>query len=236
MSTSLRIDTSELISGALVIGDTGGGVLGSSVPSSGTNGAGYAYNDLAPGDLTKEVMGRVLTQPSAGTLTTFEDTSFIFEGAPDGTYNFTYQLYVDYVAIGGPTTVTLNVGNNMLTSLTCTSALTSNLTTAIRFNFNASSESVITANLTTGIGLDSQLFSVSSISAQLSQNTTDLSANLFGSVSISPSLSTEISLSSVLSSVANLQANLLANNTGPIKAGDKLTMTLINQNYTITLL
>jgi hypothetical protein len=108
---SLRIDTSEWIAGSLLIGDTGLGVLGSAIPSTGGSGAGYAYNDLSlPADSTKEICGQITTWPSAGTLTAYEDTSFDFSGAPDGTYTFTYQLYVDGVATGSPATVTLSVG------------------------------------------------------------------------------------------------------------------------------
>lgn len=108
---ALRIDTAEWISGALVIGDTGLGVLGSDIPSTGDNGAGYAYNDLSlPADANKEICGRITTWPSAGTLFAYEDTSFEFFGAPDGTYTFEYQLYVDGVATGSPQTVTLQIG------------------------------------------------------------------------------------------------------------------------------
>jgi hypothetical protein len=108
---SLRIDTAEWISGALIIGDVGLGALGSEIPSSGESGAGYAYNDLSlPADANKEICGRITTWPSAGTLFAYEDTSFEFSGAPNGIYTFQYQLYVDGVAVGSPTTVTLTVG------------------------------------------------------------------------------------------------------------------------------
>lgn len=108
---SLRIDTAEWISGSLIIGETGLGVLGSAIPSTGDNGAGYAYNDLSiPADATKEICGRITTWPSSGTLFAYEDTSFEFSGAADGAYSFAYQLYVDGVATGSPQTVTLTVG------------------------------------------------------------------------------------------------------------------------------
>ena len=108
---SLRIDTSEWISGYLLIGETGLGVLGSAIPSTGDNGAGYAYNDLSlPADAGKEICGRITTWPTAGTLFAYDDTSFEFSGAPDGSYSFQYQLYVDGVAVGSPQTVTLIVG------------------------------------------------------------------------------------------------------------------------------
>ena len=53
---SLRIDASEWISGALLIGETGLGVLAENVPSTGTSGASYLYNDLSlPADNGKEI-------------------------------------------------------------------------------------------------------------------------------------------------------------------------------------
>lgn len=108
---SLRIDTAEWISGSLLIGETGLGVLGSDIPSAGDNGAGYAYNDLSlPADASKEICGRITNWPSSGTLFAYEDTSFEFSGAPDGVYSFQYQLYVDGVSTGSPQTVTLTVG------------------------------------------------------------------------------------------------------------------------------
>ena len=107
---SLRIDSAEWISGALIIGETGFGVLGSAIPSTGDNGPGYAYNDLTlPADNAKEICGRITTWPTLGTLTAFEDTSFEFTG-PDGSHSFQYQLYVDGVATGSPVTVSLSVG------------------------------------------------------------------------------------------------------------------------------
>jgi hypothetical protein len=120
---SLRVDSSPWISGALLVGDAGLGVLGSEVPASGENGAGYLYNDLSlPADADKEVCGRITTWPSAGTLYAYEDSSFTFTGAPDGSYSFAYQLYVDGVATGSPTTATLEVGAGATASLSITTA------------------------------------------------------------------------------------------------------------------
>jgi len=113
---SIRVDTTSLISGALVVGDRGLGVLGSEIPSTGDSGAGYLYNDLSlPTDATKEVRGLITSQPSAGTLYAYEDSSFTFTGAPDGVYSFTYQLYIDGTATGAPATATLTVGGEVAT-------------------------------------------------------------------------------------------------------------------------
>lgn len=107
---SLRVDTSSLIPGSLVCGDSGHGVLAEMIPSGGDSGPGYAYDALLfPADNGKEVRGRIVSWPLAGTLTAYEDTSFTFYG-PDGDYSFAYQLYLDGVAVGTPAVVTLNVG------------------------------------------------------------------------------------------------------------------------------
>jgi len=107
---SLRIDSTEWISGALLIGETGLGVLGSAIPSTGDSGGSYLYNDLSlPADNAKEICGRITTWPASGALTAYEDGSFSFIGA-DGSYSFAYQLYVDGVATGAPATVSLVVG------------------------------------------------------------------------------------------------------------------------------
>ena len=115
---SLRVDTSSLISGALVCGNRGLGVLGSEVPSTGDNGAGYVYNDLSlPADANKEVRGLIVTPPSAGTFFAYEDSSFEFT-APNGAYSFTYRLFVDGADLG-TATVTLSVGSTPV-EITCT--------------------------------------------------------------------------------------------------------------------
>ena len=108
---SLRLDSTEWISGALLIGETGLGVLGSAIPSTGDSGGSYLYNDLSlPADANKEICGRITTWPASGTLVAYEDGSFSFTGAADGAYSFAYQLYVDGVATGAPTSVALAVG------------------------------------------------------------------------------------------------------------------------------
>lgn len=109
---SLRIDTAELISGAYVLGETGLGVLGSAIPSSGLHGASYLYNDISlPADASKEVRGLIVTPPSAGTFYAWEDGSFSLVGAPDGVYTFVYRLYVDGVDLGTATaSITIGAG------------------------------------------------------------------------------------------------------------------------------
>jgi hypothetical protein len=105
---SLRVASTSLIPGALVVGDRGLGVLGSEVPSTGESGPGYLYNDLSlPADADKEVCGRVTTWPTGGTLYAYEDSSFTYDGTTD---SFWYQLYVDGVATGSPVQVSLNIG------------------------------------------------------------------------------------------------------------------------------
>lgn len=110
MARTVRVDTSSLISGAVVVGERGLGVLGSEVPSTGTHGAGYLYNDLSlPADDDKEVRGLILTVPSDGSFFAYEDSSFSLIGAADGIYTFDYSLYVDGAYVGDAT-ATITIG------------------------------------------------------------------------------------------------------------------------------
>ena len=71
----------------------GFGVPASEIPATGTNGAAILYNDIAEtgGVGTDEYSMELLTLPISGTLTTYENSSFIFTDAPDGTYTATYR-------------------------------------------------------------------------------------------------------------------------------------------------
>ena len=105
---SIRVDSSSLIAGAVVVGVPGLGVLAELVPSTGEHGAGYLYASLEfPADNGKEVRGLITTWPTLGTLTAFEDSSFEYDGPTD---TFAFQMYVDGVATGTPQTVTVTVG------------------------------------------------------------------------------------------------------------------------------
>lgn len=96
-----RAETAQLIPGRWVAGDRGLGVQGFDVPSTGTDGPSFLYNDLElPGDELVEIRGHILTVPSAGTFLAYEDGSFTLIDAPDGDYSFTYRLYVDGVDLG----------------------------------------------------------------------------------------------------------------------------------------
>lgn len=91
-----------LLAGAYRYGGYGGlGVLAAQVPGNGVNGAAYLYNDLSlPADANREVRGLVVRWPTAGVLTAFEDSSFVYTGATD---SFDYRLYVDGVDLGTAT-------------------------------------------------------------------------------------------------------------------------------------
>lgn len=104
---TIRVDSSW-ISGAIVVGDSGFGVLASEVPTTGTNGGGYLVNDIAHYSVapTSEVAGRIISFPAAGVFKADENSSFEHTGAPQGVYTTTYQFYVDGVATGSPATIT----------------------------------------------------------------------------------------------------------------------------------
>lgn len=120
---SIRVDSSQLITGAVVVGAPGLGVLAESVPSTGEHGAGYLYTSLEfPADNGKEVRGLITTWPTLGTLTAYEDSSFEYDGPSD---TFAFQMYVDGAAVGTPQTVTVTVGATVALGTPLITALTS---------------------------------------------------------------------------------------------------------------
>lgn len=109
---SIRVDSASLISGKTVVSlFAGHGIQSQNIPSTGTSGAGYLYNDIAAQGAapTDEMRGEILAWPSAGTLTINEDSSFSFTGAPNGSYSFNYRGYRNGVTYGDYT-VTLVIG------------------------------------------------------------------------------------------------------------------------------
>lgn len=109
---TIRVDTASLIAGKLVVSEYAGlGILGSDIPDGGTDGDSPLRQDYeAIGGASDEWRWEIVTWPSDGTLTVFEDGSFIFEGAPDGSYSFTYDTYKNNVKQGSTNTVNLTVG------------------------------------------------------------------------------------------------------------------------------
>ena len=112
---SIRVDSSPLITSSVVVGDPGHGVIANDVPSTGEDGPGYIYDQVQSLSLTtEEVRGLITTPPASGDLFAYEDSSFTFD-APDGSYSFQYQLYVDGVATGSVQTVNLTIGATTIT-------------------------------------------------------------------------------------------------------------------------
>ena len=101
---------SQLLASAYHFGVGGLGVLGSEVPSTGTHGAGYLYNDITlPGEAGDEFYGLITSFPvGLSTFFAYEDSSFTATG-PDGSYSFTYTGYKNGTSYGTQT-VTITLG------------------------------------------------------------------------------------------------------------------------------
>lgn len=98
---SIRVDTSSLIPGAIVCGNRGLGVLGSTIlteTATGDHGAGFLYNDVDPGDESKEFRGLIVVPP-AGEFFAYENGAYDLV-SPDW---FVYRLYVDGIDLGTTT-------------------------------------------------------------------------------------------------------------------------------------
>lgn len=106
--------TPQGLTGAYAFGCAGLGVTGADIRANtgtGDHGPGYLYNDWDDAsDDPKEFQGLIVTPPSGGTWFAYEDGSFTFSGAPDGTYPFEYRLYVDGADLGlQSSTITVGV-------------------------------------------------------------------------------------------------------------------------------
>lgn len=130
---SVRVDTSSLIADACVLGHRGLGVLGSVIratTATGTHGPGYLYNDLTGADDLKEIRGLIVTPPSAGTFTAFEDGSFTLVGAPDGSYSFLYRLFADGADLG-TATATIDIGDFVAVTAAISGTVTGTVEAAV---------------------------------------------------------------------------------------------------------
>lgn len=109
--SSLRIDTTDLIAGSLVIGVTGLGIPGSLIPTTGEHGGSLLANDIDSGDENKEFRALIGTPniPEGASLFVWEDGSVEITNAADGSYIIPYTLYVDGVNLGAAS-ATLTVG------------------------------------------------------------------------------------------------------------------------------
>lgn len=96
---SIRVDSASLISGALVCGNRGLGVLGSAIPGTGDHGASLLANDVQPGEESSEFRALILTRPSTGTIFFYEDGSFEATDVEDGDGG-TYEGFKDGASYG----------------------------------------------------------------------------------------------------------------------------------------
>ena len=116
---SIRVDTASLISGAIVCGNRGLGVLGSTIlteTATGDHGAGFLYNDVDPGDESKEFRGLIVTPPS-GEFFAYENGAYDLV-SPGG---FVYRLYVDGIDLG-TATASITIGATSTASLAVTTS------------------------------------------------------------------------------------------------------------------
>lgn len=119
------VDSQRLRAGYTVVSKyRGTGIPAADIPSTGASGAALLYNDIDATNDPADTLYRVelLTQPSAGTLIVYEDSSFSFTGAPDGAYAVNQRVYKNGVA-AYDTTLTLTIGT-VTQTLTLTPATT----------------------------------------------------------------------------------------------------------------
>lgn len=112
---SVRIDTSPLIAGAVIVSAYPGlGIRGADAPLAGEHGPGLIGPALTlPGEADDEFIARILTTPVGLTGLIFgeDGTIEVPEGNPDGSYTGTYRLYKNGAAVApDPQTYEINIG------------------------------------------------------------------------------------------------------------------------------
>lgn len=193
--TPMNRNMNQAFSGKRLLTTPKVGVLATLIPSTGTHGAAYAYNDLVfPADNNKLVRGFILTMPASGTMLANDDTSFTFSGAVDGSHTFTYELFLDDVSQGTATGF-IQVGG-------AAGAITITLD-PITVNASASSAGAAPGSATIAITLDNGTFSMSALGTNETVfNVTLDNGILSASASSGTSSSANIVLSDVLLSIS----------------------------------
>lgn len=164
---SIRVDSSPLIAGSVVVGVPGLGVLAELVPAVGEHGPGYLKDRLTPADNGKEVRGLITRWPTNGTLVAYEDSSFEYTGTSD---TFEDQLYVDGSPRGAPVTHTITIGAAAETASGSTAALSLAAPTGTSSTFVEVTASGSLAPLSLGapVGSAAVISSVTGAFAQIS--------------------------------------------------------------------
>lgn len=82
----------------------------------------FLLNDFDVGDLSSDTFSFTIdVQPTGGVLVTTELSTFVFSGAPDGSYFFTYTGYKNGTSYGSAT-VNLNIGDSSILNMSVTEA------------------------------------------------------------------------------------------------------------------
>lgn len=102
----MRVTAAQILADCpMVVGFGGWGVLGSELPATGEHGPSVGYRWIDPiADANKEIWVRITTEPSAGTLLMWPDSSFEYDG-PNSTA--TAQLALDGVDVGSAQPIAL---------------------------------------------------------------------------------------------------------------------------------
>lgn len=97
----------QAVSSKRICGIPTRGVVGSQVSGVGQDGSAPLFNDSL--NSSKEYRCEIITFPTSGTFYMWENSNFIFSGAPNGQYTAIYKLWEDGVDLGNAT-IFLNIG------------------------------------------------------------------------------------------------------------------------------
>lgn len=229
---SIRVDLDSLISGAIVVGDLGHGVLGSQIPVPiGGEPPSFLWNDIDPvADANKEIRGHVTRWAADGELYVYEDGSFTYLGTTST--DFDYQLYVDGLAIGDPVLVSISIDSSMLGDATAQASATGALSVGKRLSGSAAGQAAATGSLDKAVSLAGAAAGLAGATGSLDE-AGFLGGAAAGQATASGALSHGVPLQGAASGRANAtgrfgeEANLSGRAQGVAKAGGVLVGTYV---------
>lgn len=97
---SCRVDTAPLIASSCIVGDSGHGVLGSEVPSTGEFGAGLLFNDVQASGWGANEVRVLVTGHNFTTLFVHENTAVEGTVPGNGVYTVSFDVFLDGILQG----------------------------------------------------------------------------------------------------------------------------------------
>jgi hypothetical protein len=162
-------DLNQVRDGKRILDTPWVGVLGATIPSTGSNGVpALLYNDVISDSLQTNAVRIWITSHNFDTFYVYDDSSYTFTVSADGIYTATGVLIVDDVDQNAPATVlTVNIGNTLLNAAAALAVKTTPVMAAA-----ATVSGVLSATATLGVTTTPDLATTAGSSQQITATAT----------------------------------------------------------------